>query len=210
MKQKTRNKHEKKKNTRGPARGFTRGLAGAWMTIGTLAAYTALGAAKPAMAAAAKGVATGGGLQAATLPLKKFDIPAGPLEQAITAFEKTTGLKVKVVLPDGTLAGFNSPGVTGLHRDEEALRLLLEGTGLNYRAQDATTVAVVVQAQDTVSVSASSDNSIAMERFTEPLTETPQSVSVVPLPVMQDEGVSTLRDTLRNVPGIRRLLRISP
>jgi hypothetical protein len=33
-----------------------------------------------------------------------------------------------VVLPAGTLARFNSPGVVGLYRDE-ALRLLLEGTG---------------------------------------------------------------------------------
>jgi catecholate siderophore receptor len=41
-----------------------------------------------------------------------------------------------------------------------------------------------------------------MDKFTEPLLETAQSVNVVPRYVMQDEGVSTLRDTLRNVPGI--------
>jgi catecholate siderophore receptor len=199
MKQKSRSRKHRKKKI---ARGSVRGMTGAWMTFGTLAAYTAIAAAKPAMAAAAKGMATGGGLPAATLPLKRFNIPAGPLDQAIADFEKTTGLKVKIVLPDGTLDGFSSPGVTGLHRDEEALRLLLEGTGLNYRVEDATTVTIGVQARDTVSVSAAVDNSISMERFTEPLTETPQSISVVPLPVMQDEGVSTLRDTLRNVPGI--------
>jgi catecholate siderophore receptor len=45
---------------------------------------------------------------------------------------------VKVVLPAGTLARFNSPGVVGLYREDEALRLLLEGTGLNYRVEDGT------------------------------------------------------------------------
>ena len=44
--------------------------------------------------------------------------------------------------------------VVGLYREDEALRLLLEGTGLNYRAEDATTV-VGVQSKDTVSVTES-------------------------------------------------------
>ena len=41
-----------------------------------------------------------------------------------------------------------------------------------------------------------------MQKFTEPLIETPQSVNVVPQFVMQDRAVNDLRDTLRNVPGI--------
>ncbi len=61
---------------------------------------------------------------------------------------------------------------------------------------------VGVQAKDTVSVTASVPTSVSMDRFTEPLIETPQSINVVPQFVMQDQGVSTLRDTLRNVPGI--------
>ena len=94
-------------------------------------------------------------MPAATLPLKRFDIPAGPLDEAIAAYEKATGLKVRNVLPAGTLAGFKSPGVVGLYREDEALRLLLDGTGLNYRVEDATTMVVGVQARDTVSVTAS-------------------------------------------------------
>jgi catecholate siderophore receptor len=61
---------------------------------------------------------------------------------------------------------------------------------------------VGVQAQDTVSVTATVANSISLDKFTEPLIETPQSVTVVPQFVIQDQGLSTLRDTLRNVPGI--------
>ncbi len=61
---------------------------------------------------------------------------------------------------------------------------------------------VGVQAKDTVSVTTSVTDSVAMTKFTEPLLDTPQSITVVPQFVMQDEAVTTLRDTLRNVPGI--------
>ena len=173
-----------------------------WIAAGTLAAYAAMGGTRQALAASPQTDPNGNAAPAATLPLKRFNIPAGPLEDAIAEYEKTTGLKVQVVLPAGTLTGFNSPGVVGLHRDEEALRLILNGTGLNFRAEGASTMVVGVQAQDTVSVTASVANSISLDKFTEPLIETPQSVTVVPQFVMQDQGLSTLRDTLRNVPGI--------
>jgi len=42
----------------------------------------------------------------------------------------------------------------------------------------------------------------ASPKFSEPLLETPQSVTVVPAELMQEQGVTTLRDALRNVPGI--------
>jgi catecholate siderophore receptor len=194
MKQKVRKKkHESRGNERARHRG--------WIAIGTLAAYATMGSARPALAAARPNPVADGAA-AATLPLKRFDIPAGPLEAAIPAYEKATGLKVKVVLPLGALAGFKSPGVVGFYREDEALRMILQGTGLNFRAEDATTMVIGVQARDTVSVTGALPDSISMERFTEPLIQTPQSVTVVPQFVMQDEGLSTLRDTLRNVPGI--------
>jgi catecholate siderophore receptor len=187
-----------KKTGRGVRFGTTRG----WIAMGTLAAYAAMGGAKSALGAVEKIDPNGVGAAGATLPLKKFDIAAGPLDGAIKAYEKATGLTVKIVLPEGTLAGFNSLGVVGLYREEEALRLLLDGTGLNYRVEDATTMVVGVQAKDTVSVTAAAANSVAMTKFTEPLLNTAQSISVVPQFAAKDEGVSTLRDTLRNVPGI--------
>ena len=177
------------------------GNAREWVAAGTLAAYAAIGANRPALAAIWKSDPNADGT-AATLPLKRFDIPAGPLDVTITAYEKATGLSVKLVLPAGTLAGFNSKGVVGLYREDEALRQILDGTGLNYRAEDAATMVVGVQAKDTVSVTASVDDAISMSKFTEPALYTPQSVSVVPSFVMQDQGVSTLRDAMRNVPGI--------
>ena len=177
--------------------GQARGL----IAVGTLAAYAAMGGTRPALAAAAK-ANPGGAAPEATLPLKRFNIPAGPLENAIAEYEKATGIKVRNVLPAGTLAGFNSQGVVGLYREDEALRMILEGTGLNYRVEDAATMVVGVQARDTVSVTASVASSVTMAKLTEPLIDTPQSVNIVPQFVVQDEGLSTLRDTLRNVPGI--------
>jgi catecholate siderophore receptor len=170
--------------------------------MGTLAVYAVMGGMRSALASVEKTDPSGTSGAEATLPLKRFDIAAGPLDGAVKAYEKATGLTVKIVLPAGTLAGFNSLGVVGFYREDEALRLLLDGTGLNYRVEDATTMVVGVQAKDTVSVTAAAANSIAMGKFTEPLIDTPQSISVVPQFVMKDEGVSTLRDTLRNVPGI--------
>lgn len=39
-------------------------------------------------------------------------------------------------------------------------------------------------------------------KHTQPLLDTPQSVTIVPAELMQEQGVTTLRDALRNVPGI--------
>jgi catecholate siderophore receptor len=191
------NKGKKKDAGRAMFRG-TRG----WIAAGTLAAYAAMGGTKSALAAKGKGEPAGTGTAEATLPLKKFDIAAGPLDGAIEAYERATGLTVKIVLPAGTLAGFNSPGVVGLYREDEALRLLLEGTGLNYRVEDSTTMVVGVQSKDTVSVTSSVTDDVSLTKFTEPLLRTAQSVAVIPQFVVKDEGVTTLRDTLRNVPGI--------
>ena len=189
------------KGSKTAGRGMFGGTRG-WIAAGTLAAYSVMGGTKSALAAKGKSEPSGAGSAEATLPLKKFDIGAGPLDGAVKEYEKATGLSVKIVLPAGTLAGFNTQGVVGLYREDEALRLLLEGTGLNYRVEDATTMVVGVQSKDTVSVTSAVTDEVSLSKFTEPLLTTAQSVTVVPQFVVKDEGVTTLRDTLRNVPGI--------
>jgi catecholate siderophore receptor len=194
MKEQNRKTRDKKKNSGSASR---RG----WIAMGAIATYAVMGAARPAWAAKNADPVTNG-VPAATLPLKKFDIPAGALDEAIAAYEKATGLMVRVVLPKDTVSGFKSPGVQGLYRDDEALRLLLRDTGLNYWQQDAETFAVGLQAINTVSVNGTLTDSLAMQKFPEPLIDTPQSVAVVPNFVIEDQGISTLRDSLRDVPGI--------
>ena len=43
---------------------------------------------------------------------------------------------------------------------------------------------------------------VASPKYTEPLLDIPQTITVVPRAVMEQQGATTLRDVLRNVPGI--------
>ncbi len=55
---------------------------------------------------------------------------------------------------------------------------------------------------ESVDVITTLPDALQMTKFTEPLLDTPQTVVAVPSFVLKEEGVTTLRDTLRNVPGI--------
>jgi catecholate siderophore receptor len=172
------------------------------LAVGTLAA-TVIGPGRLARAAvAAAGSAGSAGQAASNLPVKRFNIAAGSLEDGIKAYEQATGLKVKIDLPQGTLAGFQTKGVTGVYSVEDGLRLLLEGTGLSYAAQGTTTMVVGLKRSDSVDVTASMPDTVSLNKFTQPLIDTPQTVAVVPQFVLREQQNTTLRDALRNVPGI--------
>lgn len=172
--------------------------------MGTLAAYAVMGSSRHALAAVKPGSegAPGAGGQAANLPVKRFNIAAGGLDEGIKAYEQATGLHVNVDLPPDTLAGFQTKGVTGLHTVEEGLRLLLDGTGLSYAAQGSSTMVVGLKRSEQVDVTASMPDTVSMTKFTEPLIDTPQTIAVVPQFVLHDQQNTALRDALRNVPGI--------
>ena len=55
---------------------------------------------------------------------------------------------------------------------------------------------------DTVEVVGQRVSETTSPKFTQPLLDTPQSITIVPAELMQEQGVTTLRDALRNVPGI--------
>lgn len=55
---------------------------------------------------------------------------------------------------------------------------------------------------DKVVVEGEQIHEISSPKFTQPLLDTPQSVTIVPAELMQQQGVTSLRDALRNVPGI--------
>ena len=175
------------------------------LALGTLAAYTVMGASRFALASMPNEDGTAGGeAPATTKPVRQFNIPAGPLDTAVALYEQLTGLKVSTTLPGGTLAPFDTHGVSGLHTVDEALKLLLSGTGLEatQSSTDSKAIIIGVHHSDSVDVNASLPDSVAMTKFTEPLLDTPQTVVAVPKFVLEDEGNSTLRDALRNVPGI--------
>lgn len=174
------------------------------IALGTLAAYAVMGSARTAIASGPdKDGLAADPAPATTLPVQRFNIGAGPLDAAIALFEQSTGIKITTTLPSGTLAGFGTHGVSGLHTIDEALKLLLAGTGLEAHVSDTGKTAIVgIHHADTVDVEASLPDAVAMNKFTEPLLDTPQTVVAVPKFVLDDEGNTTLRDALRNVPGI--------
>ena len=59
---------------------------------------------------------------------------------------------------------------------------------------------VVVRGQQ--DASAYRAETVALPKYTEPLLNVPQTITVVPQAVIQEQGATTLRDVLRNVPGI--------
>ncbi|HEY6803124.1 MAG TPA: TonB-dependent siderophore receptor [Pyrinomonadaceae bacterium] len=131
----------------------------------------------------------------------KFSIPADSLEVVMIAFQKASGLQV--VIPNDAMRAIPSPGVSGVYTVEQALKQILVGTGLNYRYTDSKTVTLEIQgANETVEVRTDSQIQIASPKYTEPLLDTPQTISVISKETIEEQGATTLRDVLRNVPGL--------
>jgi Secretin and TonB N terminus short domain len=71
---------------------------------------------------------------------RAFNIPSQPLEDALYAFDAATGIEVFV---DGhAVAGRKSTAVKGVFTSEQALRALLNGTGLDAKRIGADTITV--------------------------------------------------------------------
>jgi catecholate siderophore receptor len=75
------------------------------------------------------------------------------------------------------------------------------------QGQTAAPATADAMALPTISVEGAGANSYkadqpSLPKLTEPLLNTPQSIDVVPRQVLDDQGVTTMRDALRNVPGI--------
>src|SRR5580765_1930621 len=190
-----------------PGRTFQGGrfqVSRGWLAVGTLAAYTMMSSSRQALAVSGPGSGSPSTSTPppANLPVKRFNIAAGGLDNGIRTYEQQTGMKVRVDLPQGTLEGFQTKGVVGLHTVEEGLRLLLEGTGLSYASEGPAAMVVGLKRSESMEVVSSLPDAVSMTKFTQPLIDTPQTVAVVPEFVLHDQQNTTLRDALRNVPGI--------
>jgi catecholate siderophore receptor len=175
-----------------------------WVAVGTLVAYSAIGAKQVANAqvlpvsAPPPESAPGKGSR----PVRRFSIPAEPLGEALSAFEATTGVSVSV--PEEGMRAIRCEGVSGSYTPEQALDKLLAQTGLTWRFTSATTAQVQLVKVATVLEVGASANAIAasMAKYpTDPL-DTAQTINAVSQQVLQEQGVTTLRDALRNVAGI--------
>lgn len=130
-----------------------------------------------------------------------FNIPAGPLTEVIAAFQRKTGIEIKI--DNDSILGISSPGVVGSFTAEQALRQILNGTGISYSFKGARSVLLHLEAEAAnVEIRASSAKIVDSPKYTEPLRDTPQTISVLSKEMIEQQGATTLRDVLNNVPGI--------
>ncbi|MEX2261470.1 MAG: TonB-dependent siderophore receptor [Bryobacteraceae bacterium] len=173
-----------------------------WVAMGTFVIYTAVGSRTVTIAYAQD---AGRALDAAapqgqSSPARSFDIPAGSLDAVLSAFQIATGLQVRV--QNEAIRSVASPGVSGVYTVQQALQRLLSNTGVSHRftAPNVVTLelrgpAASIEVTDRIAP-------LSSPKYTEPLRDTPQTIMVIPKSVMEEQGALTLRDVLRNVPGI--------
>jgi len=132
----------------------------------------------------------------------RFDIPAGPLSAVLAEIQRLTGLNI--TMSNERIGEVASPGVSGLFTPAEALVRAIEGTNVTSRATSPNSVTLeirlVTEAVEVTAVAAQPRPS--SPKYAQPLIEVPQTVEVIPRAVMEAQGVTTLSDALRNVPGI--------
>jgi catecholate siderophore receptor len=176
-----------------------------WLAVGTVVIYTAIGTRTVTIAQAQEPPRTRGAAQVgspSTGREQQFEIPAGTFDTVLQLFGNATGLHISV--SDAGMLGLASPGVSGLYKPDRALQHLLEGTGILYRfTGDRNVLLELPKVATAVDVTAQADSLAASTpKYSSPLLDTPQTVSVVPQSVIEEQNATTLRDTLRNVAGI--------
>jgi catecholate siderophore receptor len=193
---------------KGKKSGF--GIAGAharphWALASALVASTVVtgGLAKPAMAQHVESRQRGP--QVTPAPAQEFDIPAGSLANALVAFETATGLKIDLRVD---VEGIETKGVSGEFTPQQALHQLLEGTGIRYVFAGKNTVVLrekesenVLSAVNVSEVGAR-PGAVSSPKYRSAPVNIPQTITVVPQTVIQQQNVTSLRDAVRNVPGI--------
>ena len=130
-----------------------------------------------------------------------FNVPAGQLDLVLKALAASAKLTFDVQIPADTVGMMHSPGVSGTFTVDEALRRALDGTSLTFRRNGSAVTIAIERLSESVTVTGRID-SVSTPKLTEPLRDIPQTITVIPRAVMDEQGATTLRDVLRNVAGI--------
>ncbi|HWB40922.1 MAG TPA: TonB-dependent siderophore receptor [Gemmatimonadales bacterium] len=146
--------------------------------------------------------------EADTLTTRTFRIPPQPLPAALREFSRQSGLRVRA---DTEVPPVHSPGVAGRLTPVEALRRLVTGTGLLARVVDGETVAVQAERSDAyvlapVEVVAPRATAAAVTssatKTPTPLRDVPQAVTVISRTLIDDQGMQSMADVARYIPGV--------
>ncbi|MDP2608419.1 MULTISPECIES: TonB-dependent receptor [unclassified Oceanobacter] len=159
-----------------------------------LSAAMGLGVAAPAAVA-----------QDASTNLSQFSIPAGDLGTAITRFAAQSGVSLSV--SSSMLANRQTQGLEGNYSIGQALKLLLEGTGLtaskqangSYLLTDTPVAAAALNAGDPLMLQTMV---VSAAGFEQKLTDAPASISVVDQKELNSRPYTTLLDVVRELEGV--------
>lgn len=156
--------------------------------------------------------------ETSTTEKRHFNIPAGPLTLALGQFATQSG--VSVTASSELTDGKSSAGLKGAYSTAEGLTALLQDTGLRavdrgngafvlqtapQEAAVLKTVKVVEGAENSTTEGTGSYTTKSMSSATGlnlSIRETPQSVSVTTRQQMDDQGLVSVTDVLRNSVGI--------
>jgi catecholate siderophore receptor len=129
-----------------------------------------------------------------------FAIGSTDLSSALDAYQRVTGLKVHATISNDELAGFRSRGAQGYLTPAEALHQILAETGLQGQFGSDGQISITIRNTERVDVTASAQANL--QQFPQPLVDTAQTIALVPQYLLSEQAATTLRDGLRNVPGI--------
>jgi catecholate siderophore receptor len=134
--------------------------------------------------------------------LLRFDIPAGPLGAVVAEIQRISGLTIAIT--NEAIAEIGSPGVSGVLTPMQAVARALAGTSVTSRITAPNSVSLEIRlASEAVDVTGVIPHARpSSPKYVRPLVEVPQTIEVIPRAVMEAQGVTTLSDALRNVPGI--------
>ncbi|MCO7516749.1 TonB-dependent siderophore receptor [Pseudomonas guariconensis] len=150
---------------------------------------------------------------------QQYAIPAGNLDDVLNQFARQAGITLSST-PQLTGA-LESPGLQGHYSTDQALRQLLNGTGLEAVSQDGRSYVLHPLPEDAALSLPSTDirsftlgnalgsmegynatHSQVATKTSMPLLETSQSVSVVTRQQMDDQGAQTVAQAMRYTPGV--------
>lgn len=136
--------------------------------------------------------------------VRQFDIAPGPLSEVVSTFEHVTGIHVTFAID--SIKGIHSPGVSGSFTAAQALQAIVTGTGIRFRVTSPTMAVVeltpVTTSVDVTATSNALQTTSDLNRLPDSLLETPQTVTVIPQVMIEQQQATTVNQVLQYVPGI--------
>ncbi|MBL8267499.1 TonB-dependent siderophore receptor [Steroidobacter sp.] len=140
----------------------------------------------------------------------ELHLPAQPMDQALKGLAQQTGLQL-LFRSDTGAKEVEARALEGTFTLQDALRRLLEGSGLAFEFMDENTVAITteraaaesVHVLETVNVFATLDNALSVgSKSGQSLRETPKSVTVVTRERIEAQNLTSLAEALAQTTGV--------